>query len=176
MTHNRNTGTLAALALAMVLGGHGARAQTPIPPSPKDYAMAAAQGDQYQVLAARVALVEAKDPRVRAFAETMLRDHTRAADALRQAVMAAGLPPPEPGLSSDQAALLAGLQGLRGADFDKAYARQQVVAHAQAVAVEESFAEAGADPSLRKAAQADLPAVRDHLAAARQLRGEVGGS
>ena len=48
-------------------------------------------------------------------------------------------------MSSDQAMLLSGLQSLRGADFDKAYARQQILAHAQAIAVEESFANSGAD-------------------------------
>jgi putative membrane protein len=44
--------------------------------------------------------------------------------------------------------LLSGLQGLRGRDFDKTYARQQELAHAQAVAVVESFAAAGSDPNL----------------------------
>jgi putative membrane protein len=74
-------------------------------------------------LAAHVALVEGEDPRVRAFAETMLRDHARTAADLRQAAMTASLPPPTPGLSSDDAALLRALQGARGHDFDRAYAR-----------------------------------------------------
>ena len=56
-----------------------------------------------------------------------------------------------------------------------AYARQQVVAHAAAVAVENSFAVAGANPGLRAAAQAALPIVRAHLMAARQLVADLGG-
>jgi putative membrane protein len=86
------------------------------------------------------------------------------------------LPSPEPGTSSDQASLLSSLQSVRGPDFDKTYARQQELAHAQAVAVEESFATAGSDSNLRKAAQSALPSIRDHLKKAQQLRVDVGRS
>jgi predicted outer membrane protein len=56
-----------------------------------------------------------------------------------------------------------------------AYASQQVVAHAAAVAVEDSLAAAGADPALQAAAQAALPIVRAHLMATRQLVKILGG-
>lgn len=171
----QKAGSRAALMLALALGGGGALAQTAIPPSPPDFALAASQSDRYEMLAAQVALVEGGDPRVKAFAATMLSDHARSAEALRQAAVAAGLPPPPPGLSGDGAALLGALQGERGSDFDRAYARQQVVAHAAAVAVEESFADAGANPVLRAAAQAGLPVIRDHLMMARQLLKDVAG-
>ena len=92
------------------------------------------------------------------------------------AALASGLPLPGSGMSSDQAALLSSLQSFRGADFDKAYARQQALADAQAVAVEDSFATAGSDPNLRKAAQSALQTIRDHLKMAQQLRDQVGGS
>ena len=170
-----NLGSRAAVALALSLCCGGALAQTAIPPAPRDFAAMAAQSDHYETLAATVALIQAQDPRIRAFAETMLRDHARTAETLRQAAMTAGLPPPTPGLSGDEAALLSALQGARGHDFDRAYARQQVVAHAAAVAVEESFADAGANPVLRAAAKAGLPVIRDHLMAARQLLKDVGG-
>jgi putative membrane protein len=78
-------------------------------------------------------------------------------------------------MSSDQATLLSSLQSLRGSEFDKTYARQQELAHAQAVAVEESFAMAGMDPTLRKAAQSALPSIRDRLKKAQQLLVDVGG-
>ena len=170
------TGFWGATALAAIVGSHGARAQTPIPPSPTDFVMAASQSDQYEVMAARVASVQGQDPRVRTFAEEMIQDHTRLSEELSKAATASGLPPPEPGMSSDQASLLSSLQSVRGPDFDKTYARQQELAHAQAVAVEESFATAGSDPNLRKAAQSALPSIRDHLKMAQQLGIDVGGS
>ncbi len=165
-----------AAATAIAIGCGRAGAQTPVPPSPQDFVMAASQSDQYEILAAHVAVVEGQDPRVRAFAEEVIRDHSRLADDLRRAAVASGLPVPGPGMSSDQAALLSGLQGVRGAEFDRTYARQQDLVHTQAAAIEESFAGAGADPNLREAAQSALPTIRDHLSKARQLRAEVGGN
>jgi putative membrane protein len=153
-----------------------AQAQTPIPPAPQDFVMTALQSDQYEIMAAQVALVEAQDARVRAFAEAMIRDHMRLSESLRETAKASGLEAPGSGMSSDQAALLSGLQGLRGADFDKAYVRQQAIAHAQAVAVEESFAEGGANPRLQHAAQDALPTIKAHLNDARQLQAALGGS
>ena len=170
------TATWGVFAVAVIVGCHGARAQTPIPPSPEDFAMAALQSDQYEIMAAQLAEVQGQDPRVRAFAQEMVRDHTRLEEDLRKATMASGLPPPGPGMSSDQAALLSGLQGLRGAEFDKAYARQQGLAHAGAEAVEDSFATSGADANLQKAAQSALPTIRNHMKMAEQLRVEVGGT
>lgn len=169
------TGAWGAIALAVIVGARGAQAQTPIPPSPRDFVMAVSQSDHYEVMAANVAAVQGQDPRVRTFAQEIIRDHARPTDDLRKAAMASGLPPAEPGMSSDQASLLGSLQSIRGPDFDRTYARQQELAHAQAVAVEESFATAGSDLNLRKAAQSALPTIQDHLKKARQLRIEVGG-
>ena len=165
-----------AVFAAASLAGHAGFAQTRTPPSPKDFAMAESQSDQYEILAARVALVEGRDPRVTAFAERMIDEHDRASEALLKAVAASKMLPPQPGMSSDQAALLSSLQGVRGADFDRAYARQQVLAHTQAAAVNESFAMSGADPTLKMSAQAALPMIRDHLRMAQALRDLVGGS
>jgi predicted outer membrane protein len=102
----------------------------------------------------------------------MIQEHTRLSQDLRNAAVASGLRAPDSGMSSDQAMLLSGLQGLRGRDFDKTFARQQELAHAQAVAVAESFATAGSDPDLRKAAQSALPSIREHL----KMAQDVGGS
>ena len=163
------------LALASAIGCQTAQAQTPIPLSPRDFATAAAQSDHYEILAGHIAVVQAEDTRVRAFAETMIRDHARLTEGLLESAVAAGLPKPDSGVSSDEAALLSGLQGLRGTEFDKAYVRQQVLAHTQALAVEDSFATAGGEENMKKAAQSALPIIQDHLKMARQLSGELGG-
>jgi putative membrane protein len=165
-----------AIALVLATMCVGAAAQTPIPPSPQDFVTAASQSDHYEILAAQLAQVQGHDERVRAFAQRMIQDHTRLAEDLRRAAETAKLTAPASGMSSDQAMLLSGLQGLRGPEFDKAYARQQVLAHTQAADIEDSFASAGAEPTLRDAARAALPTIKDHLQAAEQLRGEVGGS
>ena len=165
-----------AIAIACALDCRGARAQTPIPPSPQDFVLAALQSDQYVILAAHIAEVQGQDHRVQVFATDMIRDHARLTGDLRQAALASRVQAPDSGMSSDEAALLSGLQSLRGVEFDKAYARQQVVAHTQAAAVEESFSDAGTDANLRRAAQAALPTIRDHLRKAQQLRAALDGS
>jgi putative membrane protein len=68
----------------VIIGGHGAQAQTLIPPSAKDFVMAASQNDQYEVLAASVASVQGQDRRVRTFAQEMIQEHTRLAEDLRK--------------------------------------------------------------------------------------------
>ena len=165
-----------AAALSLMVGAGVVQAQTPIPPAPKDFVMAAAQSDHYEILAAHIAVAQSRDERVRTFAQEMIRDHTRLSDELSKAAMASGLPSPDAGVSSDQAALLSGLQSLHGPEFDKTYARQQELAHTQAVAVQDSFATDGADANLKKAAQSALPAIQGHLKMAQQLRAAVGGS
>ena len=170
------TALWATIALAFALDCRGAQAQTPIPSSTQDFVLAASQTDQYQIRAAQLAEVQGQDPRIQAFAEDMIRDHTRLAGDLRQAALTAGMQAPSSGMSSDEAALLGGLQALRGAEFDRAYVRQQVLVHTQAVVVEESFGETGADQSLRKAARSALPTIKDHLKQAQQLRTKLGGS
>ena len=164
----------AAVLAACGVGGDAARAQTPLPPSPNDFALASIQSDQFEIEAARVAEVEGRDPRVKAFARQMIEDHSRAGSALRQAAAASAMPPLQPGMSSEQAALLSSLQSVRGEEFDRTYAHQQLLAHDQAAAVDESFAMAGADESLRRAAQSALPMIREHLRMAQGLRDQVG--
>lgn len=168
--------TSVALIAASVTTGGIARAQTPIPPSPQDFVLAAAQSDQYEIMAGHLAEVQGQDPRIKTFAQQMIRDHMQMTQEVRQAAMASKLQPPPAALSSDQALLLSGLQSLRGAEFDKAYARQQVLAHTQATAVEESFADAGTDANLKKAAQSALSTIQGHLNMAQQLRNQLGGT
>jgi putative membrane protein len=133
-----------------------------------------AQSDEYEIQAGRTAVAQATDPRVRSFAGEMINDHTHIDQTLRQAVASSGLPPPASVLSGDQARLLSTLQSLRGAEFDRTYVRQQVLAHEGALAVEESYAGAGSDSNLRRAAQTAVPLVQHHLDMAQKLRDALG--
>lgn len=171
------TGRLSqAVTLAATLIAGEAAAQTATPPTPMDFAASVAQSDAYEILAARDALAQSRDPQVQAFARMMIDEHERMGASLRQAVTAAGLSPPPEAMSGDQAALLSSLQSLSGPAFDKAYALQQVLAHHQAIAVVRSFAAGGAEPTLRAAAQAAAPMIQRHLELAEHLRAAVGGS
>ncbi len=162
-------------AVAVAASGAPALAQPP-PSGPDDFVSAVAGADAYEMMAARVALVESKDARVRGFATEMLRDHAAALSSLQDAARRSGLTPPEGGVGGDQTQLLAALQGLRGPDFDKAYARQQVLAHRQAAATEGGYLAKGSDPNLRRVAEADVAMIRGHLQAAQDLQAAQGGA
>jgi len=141
----------------------------PKTPPPEEFAQSVAQSDGYELAAARTALAQSRDPRVRAFAERMIAEHQQMAQALREAAKAAGLAPPEPHVGGDQARFLSSLQSLRGDEFDREYGRQQMLAHAGALAAMRSYAAKGSEPNLRRMAGSAAPIIERHLQAARQL-------
>lgn len=160
------------VAIACAAFASEGAAQQPV--TPDDFVAAAGGADQYEIMAGRVALTESHDPDIRAFAARMVQEHQAAFEALGQAAMGSGLKPPSTSVGGDQAMLLAALQGVRGAEFDRAYARQQLLAHIQALTVERHYAREGSDPNLRQTAQSDLPMIEHHLHAAERLKSEKG--
>ena len=90
--------------------------------------------------------------------------------------MRSGMSPPLMALSGDQRMLLGALQSQSGPEFDRTYARQQVLAHQQASIVEQGYARNGSDPTIQRAAQAAVPIIRRHLDMAQQIRAGLGGS
>jgi putative membrane protein len=165
-----------AAAIVTLLGTLDATAQTPIPPGAADFAISAEQSDQYEIQSGRVALAQSQSPQIRAFAKQMIQDHTETSTTLKQATTASGLNPPLPSMSNDQSTMLGALQSLRGDRFDQAYIQQQILAHDQALAVDQSYADAGTDENLRKVAQSALVLIHRHQKMAEQIRRSLGGS
>ncbi len=143
--------------------------------STKDFVEAAAQSDHFEIVEAQTALAQTHDPRVRAFARQMIPAHTETSQVLQQAARRAGLPPPPMSLSGDQQRLLGALQSQRGPEFDRTYARQQALAHQEALTVEQAYARQGANGDVREAARSAVPVIRRHLAMAVQLKSLIGG-
>ncbi len=144
------------------------------PPSPQEFASAAAQSDGYEIAAGQDAVAQSRNPRVQEFARQMVSAHTGTAHAMGEAAKASGLEAPRPMVGADQARMLMALQSLRGEDFDRTYVRQQVLAHTQALTVMRGYAASGSDANLRRAAQTAVPVIEDHLKMARQLADLVG--
>ena len=167
---------LATVAWAAVFMASVAQAQTPMTPASGDFATAATQSDQFEIVEAQTVLAQSADMRIRAFAQEMMDDHTATSRRLRQAMISSGMTALPTGLSGDQQKMLGALQSLRGSDFDRTYAKQQVLAHDQALVVERSYATDGSDAQLRSAAQSAVPVIERHLDMARQMRATLGGS
>jgi putative membrane protein len=173
-------GSTARLCLAagvLALGAvAGPAAAQPSPMSTRDFISAAQGSDQFEILAADTAIAQTHDPRVRAFAQRMITDHTATTKALREAAVTSGAPLPRKALTETGEKFLAQIQGDRGPDFDRAYAKTQVLAHQEALAVEQTYARTGSNPAIRAAARAAVPIIAEHLQMAEQLKSEVGGS
>jgi putative membrane protein len=85
------------------------------------------------IAAGQQALKRATDPRVKAFAEEMIRDHKAVNDKALALVKKLGVTPEDnptsQSLSKDAAAKLAELGKLSGAAFDRAYIENEVAYH-----------------------------------------------
>jgi len=141
----------------------------PMTPGPAEFAASVAQSNGYELAAAWAALAQSGDRRIRAFANRMLAEHEHMGRALGEAAKASGIEPPRPHVGGDHMRLLSGLQSLRDHDFDREYARQQMLAHASMLASARRYADKGGDLNLRRLAASSVGAIEGHLEAARQL-------
>jgi putative membrane protein len=176
MTAFAATSLRAALCIAAGLGLTPVLAQEPGSRQTREFVQAAAQSDQFEILEANTVLAQSQSAQVRAYAETMIEAHRQTSANLLQAVQKEGLASPKPGLGGDQSMFLAALQSQRGADFDKTYLRQQVLAHRSALAVEQAYAASGDAAAIRAVATATVPIITAHLRMAEQMQTEAGGS
>lgn len=139
----------------------------------------AAQGENFvdeasakglaEIETAKLALEKGTAEDVKAFAQKMIDDHTRANQKLAEI---AGQN--EDLQLSDEATLMdkakAMILKLRdGESFDQAYANNQVVAHEQTIELFRNYAEQGDNADLKAFAQSTLPKLEQHLQEAKQL-------
>lgn len=127
------------------------------------YVELAASSDMYEIQSSQMASSRAQNPALRNFAQMMITDHTNTSQQMMAAAQAAGLPPMTPRLLPMHADMLARLQDMDGAGFDREYARQQLMAHEQALALHGNYAARGDTPALRVVAGAAVPVIRRHL-------------
>ena len=137
------------------------------------FVRAAAASDLYEMEASRLAEQRSQNTEVKRFAQHMLRDHQKTTGELK------GMLPQLQGVSAQQMAtsldrqhqaLLEQLQGVQGAEFDRAFVRQQVQSHQAAVDLFRAYAQSGDDARLKQWASQTLPSLEEHLREAQQLQ------
>ena len=137
------------------------------------FVRAAAASDLYEMEASRLAEQRSQNTEVKRFAQHMLRDHQKTTGELK------GMLPQLQGVSAQQMAtsldrqhqaLLEQLQGVQGAEFDRAFVRQQVQSHQAAVDLFRAYAQSGDDARLKQWASQTLPSLEGHLREAQQLQ------
>ena len=142
---------------------------TPDAGTPQGFVDTVAASDKFEIEAARLAQEMGESDKVKAFAATMIRDHTASSDKLKAAVAEAGnglavAPELTPLQQGD-------LDQLRGAgdNFDAMYAQQQLHAHEAALALLQAQAQSGTVEQLKTFAGEAATVVEGHLDQARQL-------
>lgn len=130
--------------------------------------------------AGKLAQSKAKDKKVKAFADQMVRDHTAVNSAAVELVTRLGVTPEENDISR---ALLAGgeqaratLSKLKGKAFDKAYIDNEVAYHRQVIdAVDKTLIPSAQNAELKATLVKYRPAFAAHLQHAEELQAALGG-
>jgi putative membrane protein len=151
---------LGAAGAAVILAVAPVAAAVPSPD--QAFAVTAAQGGMAEVQAAHLALKKTQDPTVRAFADRMIADHSKANEQLTALMKAQGLTPPVAIDEMDQH-MADQLSSLSGAAFDSAYLKGQVVAHKRTIALFKKEAASGQDKPFVSFAKNTLPTLDMHL-------------
>lgn len=134
----------------------------------KDFATKAAQAGMAEIAAGQTAQTKGQSAAVKSFGKRMVADHTKAADELKKIASKEGVELPS-SPAADQTAAGQKLDGMQGAEFDKAYSEQMVKDHEEAVALFKSEASSGGDPAFKSFAQKTLPTLEQHLKMAQAL-------
>lgn len=137
-------------------------------PRPDDeFAKAAALSNLFEIESSRLALERSQDQDVRAFAQRMVEDHTRAGVEMKAAAGKDGVFAVPTGLDEAHRRKIEALRGADGPEFDRLYLDMQQAAHQDAVALFD--AQAKGEGALARFAQETLPVLRQHREAVRAL-------
>ncbi len=148
---------------------------TAVPAAPvsggQGFANAAAASDAFEIASSKLALSASKSAAIKKFAQAMIDAHTKSTAKVGAAAMQASPAiTPDPTLNAEQQAMLDGLQGKSGADFDSLYASDQVAAHGKTLDAVKAYAASGDVPSLKAVAGELVPTVTAHLNMAKGLK------
>jgi putative membrane protein len=155
---------LTMIAVACGIFAVQAFAQT----STQEFVTKVAVSDMFEIQSSKVASQKG-NANVKAFAERMIKDHTKTSEELKGMVGKAKAKLPT-ALDAEHQKKLDQLQKLTGEQFNTAYASLQVQAHEEAVKLFEAYSSGGDDAELKAWAAKTLPALKEHLQHARKLK------
>ena len=148
-----------ALCAAVVVP---AAAMAAMPMTASTYVMKAGAGDKYEIDSSKLVMNSA-NPKLRAFAQKMVTDHTQSTADVKAAAMKAGMHSQPPMLDAQQRMMVANLTKVSGAARDRMYVEQQKTAHNQALMLHEDYSANGTSAPLKMAAAKIVPVVKGHI-------------
>jgi putative membrane protein len=165
-----------------------ATTQAPPPPAPASaltdgniVAILAASGNA-EIVPSQAVLDRVENAQVKQFAQHMITQHTALGDTVSTVARQNNITPAPNAVSAQldsmSSATVQQLQGLSGAQLDRAFMQYMVASHEGALqAVTSNLIPSAQNPQLRATIQQKvLPVVEAHLAEARQILGSLGPS
>lgn len=134
----------------------------------KQFLQDAAMGGLTEVALGKLAIEKGSSDAVKQFGQKMIDDHTKANDELKQLATAGGVNVPD-ALDSKHQSRVDKLAKLSGAEFDKAYIKDQMKYHQQNVKEFQQEAQYGSVVQVKDLASKSLPALQQHLELAKDL-------
>jgi len=161
--------SLLALSAASVLALSGpALAQAA---GASDYVAKAGASDLYEMQSSQLVLQTTQDPKIKTYANRMIKDHTKSTAMVKAAATKAGMTPPEPMLDADGQQMMSQLQATQGTERDKLYMQQQMMSHEKALGLQQDYASNGDSKPLKSAAAKIVPVVKSHEAMMKSMPG-----
>lgn len=133
----------------------------------KKLIMAAAESDEAEISAAKIALKTTSDAEIKEYAQMMITDHSKSTEMLKPIAMAGGIS--EPDLKVKHKAMAAGLESLSGAAFDKAYLKGNVSSHQEILDTMKKDGGSVTNPELKKFVATVTPIITHHLMMAKEM-------
>lgn len=172
---------LFAVTLAGVFAtGVLAQAQTSPASGPTDQqiAMIVVTADNVDIAAGKLAAKKSLNPKVKEFAELMMRDHTsvnkQATDLAKKLNLTPEQSPTSQSMKSDGDKMLTKLRGLKGAEFDKAYIDNEVTYHETVIkALDETLIPNAKNSDLKTLLESGKPIFVSHLDHAKEVQSSL---
>lgn len=171
-TPTTETSSTASSDMSATTTGSTGGTSSNMAPADKEFVSKAGMGGLAEVQMGNVALQKAQHADVKAFAQRMVTDHGNANTELQTLATNKGLAVPAE-LDSDHKGAVDHLNGLSGAEFDKAYMQHMVEDHVKTVADFETASSSAGDGDVRGWATKTLPTLQDHLKQAREIAGKL---
>lgn len=151
------------------------QAEPSTPPNDAQIAQIVLTADTADVNYGKLAVKKTKDPEVKAFAETMIRDHSAVNEQAVALAKKLGVTPEESAtsksLQSSGEKTLATLKALDSAEFDVAYVDNEVAYHEAVIGVlDETLIPNTKNPELKALLESGRPIFVAHLEHAKKLQ------
>jgi putative membrane protein len=133
----------------------------------------AVKGGKMEVDMGNIAKSNAQNKRVKAFAEMMIRDHTKANGELESLLKGKNYSPKKMDKEDNH---MSALKNQKGRDFDRAYMKMMVKDHDKDIDLFTKESNSGKDNQLKDFARKTLPVLKTHLDSAKAIYSDLNKS